>query len=95
MPTLLHSTRLDGKSMAKSNEKNIKNRSVSFNLDDPDQKRMFEYANERTNFSAYVKRLIQRDMEGGVGTPVVLEESKVEPKEELIEIDENIAEGYI
>lgn len=83
--------------MAKSNEdkKNIKNRSVSFNLDDPDQKRMFEYANERTNFSAYVKRLIQRDMEGGVGAPVVHEEVKVEAKEELIEIDENIAEGYI
>lgn len=81
--------------MAKSNEKNIKNRSVSFNLDDPDQKKMFEYANERTNFSAYVKRLIQRDMEGGVGVPAAHEEVKTEPKQELIEIDESIAEGYI
>lgn len=81
--------------MAKSNEKNIKNRSVSFNLDDPDQKKMFEYANERTNFSAYVKRLIQRDMEGGVGASATHEEVKAEPKQDLIEIDEGIAEGYI
>jgi hypothetical protein len=41
----------------------IKRQSVAFNLADPDQLRMFQHANERTNFSAYIKRLIQRDME--------------------------------
>lgn len=38
-------------------------KSVAFNEDDPDQKRMLEHANKRKNFSAYVKRLIQRDLE--------------------------------
>ena len=38
-------------------------KSVAFNSDDPDQKAMLEHASTRTNFSGYVKRLIQRDME--------------------------------
>lgn len=37
---------------------------VSFNLDDPFEKRLHEHAKAHT-FSTYVKRLIQRDMEGG------------------------------
>lgn len=44
-------------------------KAVVFNLADPDQKIMFEHADERTNFSAYVKRLIQRDIEGGNNLP--------------------------
>jgi len=40
------------------------NKGVSFNLSDIDQKKMYEHAMKRTNFSSYVKRLIQRDMEG-------------------------------
>lgn len=44
--------------------KNIKTKGVAFNLDDPDQKELLEYAMKRTNFSAYVKRLIQKDMDG-------------------------------
>jgi hypothetical protein len=39
-------------------------KNVSFNIADPDQKALLEYAMQRPNFSAYVKRLIQRDMEG-------------------------------
>lgn len=43
---------------------------VAFNIVDPDQKAMLDHAGKRTNFSAYIKRLIQRDMErdmeGGV-----------------------------
>lgn len=39
---------------------------VAFNLDDPDQRRMYEHVLQRTNHSAYVKRLIQRDLEGGI-----------------------------
>ena len=45
--------------------KKIKIKSVAFNLDDPDQAKMFEHATKRTNFSSYIKRLIQRDLEGG------------------------------
>lgn len=45
--------------------KEIKNKSVSFNLMDPFQRQMKEYTDQYPNFSAYMKRLIQRDMEGG------------------------------
>jgi hypothetical protein len=38
---------------------------VAFNIADPDQARMLEHAARRPNFSGYIKRLIQRDMEGG------------------------------
>lgn len=40
------------------------NKGVSFNLSDIDQRKLYEHAMKRTNFSSYVKRLIQRDMEG-------------------------------
>lgn len=43
----------------------IKTKGVSFNIVDPFQKRLYEHAARHTNFSAYVKALIQRDMEGG------------------------------
>lgn len=39
----------------------MKTKGVAFNLDDPDQKELFDWAMSRTNFSAYVKRLIQTD----------------------------------
>ncbi|MED4978755.1 hypothetical protein P9726_03350 [Geobacillus stearothermophilus] len=44
---------------------NIVRKPVAFNLDDPDQKELYDHAMKRTNFSAYIKRLIQRDMENG------------------------------
>lgn len=37
---------------------------VAFNLDDPDQLQLYEHAKKRTNFSAYVKRLITMDVLG-------------------------------
>ncbi len=40
-----------------------KNKSVMFNIADPDQLKLYEHAAKRTNFSAYIKRLIQRDLE--------------------------------
>jgi hypothetical protein len=40
-------------------------KSVSFNVKDPDQMELLNHANTRSSFSGYVKRLIQRDMEGG------------------------------
>lgn len=49
---------------------NIKTKGVAFNLDDPDQLKMLDHANQRTNFSSYIKRLIQRDMEGGIAETV-------------------------
>ncbi|WPZ17769.1 hypothetical protein UM396_14385 [Geobacillus subterraneus] len=54
---------------------NIVRKPVAFNLDDPDQKELYDHAMKRTNFSAYIKRLIQRDMEGGTshyGQPVTV-----------------------
>ncbi|MDP5274369.1 hypothetical protein [Chengkuizengella axinellae] len=39
-------------------------KSMSFNLADPYEKELNEHAKKFTNFSGYVKRLIQRDMEG-------------------------------
>lgn len=41
----------------------IKSKAVTFNMLDPDQKEMFDHAMQRKNFSGYVKRLIQRDLE--------------------------------
>jgi hypothetical protein len=44
--------------------KEIVTKGVSFNILDPDQEKMLHHALERPNFSGYIKRLIQRDMEG-------------------------------
>lgn len=38
---------------------------VVFNLLDPYQSKLMEHIEKQSNFSAYIKRLIQRDMEGG------------------------------
>jgi hypothetical protein len=43
--------------------KAIVNKSVSFNVLDPDQAQMKEFVDQYPNFSGYIKRLIQRDME--------------------------------
>jgi hypothetical protein len=40
----------------------IKNKSVSFNVLDPFQLRLKEHAEQNSNFSFYVKCLIERDM---------------------------------
>jgi hypothetical protein len=45
--------------------KKIVNKSVSFNVVDPFQQQMKEHVEQYPNFSAYMKRLIQRDMEEG------------------------------
>ncbi|WP_366160527.1 hypothetical protein ABXS71_16720 [Bacillus infantis] len=45
--------------------KQIHNKSVSFNLLDPYQALMKKHAEQYPNFSGYIKRLIQRDMEDG------------------------------
>lgn len=40
-----------------------KTKGVTFNLADPDQKLLYDFATQRANFSGYIKRLIQRDSE--------------------------------
>jgi hypothetical protein len=45
--------------------KKMVNKSVSFNVVDPFQQQMKEHVEQYPNFSAYMKRLIQRDMEEG------------------------------
>lgn len=43
---------------------------AALNYFDPDQREMIEHIQKRTNFSAYFKRLVLRDMQGiVVGTP--------------------------
>lgn len=50
------------------NELNRKVKSVPFNLDDPYERELLEHCNQYIQFATYIKRLIQRDMEQGVGT---------------------------
>jgi hypothetical protein len=40
-------------------------KSVAFNVADPIEYALYQYAMENKYFSTYVKRLIQRDMENG------------------------------
>jgi len=41
-------------------------KSISFREDCPIESQLLEHAVKHSNFAAYIKRLIQRDMEGGV-----------------------------
>jgi hypothetical protein len=61
-------------------------KNVAFNLLDPDEKALYNHAMKRTNFSGYVKRLIQRDMEGG--------QSNTAPMPEF-EIDTDAVQAFI
>jgi hypothetical protein len=45
--------------------KKIVNKSVSFNILDPFQFQMKKHTEQFSNFSSYIKSLIQRDMENG------------------------------
>lgn len=40
----------------------IVTKGVAFNILDPDQEELLNYAMKRKNFSAYVKRIISKDM---------------------------------
>lgn len=42
----------------------LKTKGIAFNILDRDQKELFDFANEKSNFSAYVKGLMLRDMFG-------------------------------
>jgi hypothetical protein len=65
----------------------IKRKPVAFNVNDPDQKALFDHACQRTNFSAYIKRLIQRDMEGGYSFQVMNQSDS--------QVDEHLMKGLV
>lgn len=41
----------------------IVRKAIAFNLDDPFQRELYEFAKRNKNFSYYGKRLIEKDME--------------------------------
>lgn len=57
-------------------KKNIKKHQVTFNMNDPDQKAMYDYVNKYPNVSAKYKRMILLEMQG---TPL-----QMPPKEEEV-----------
>ncbi len=63
----------------------IVRKSVAFNDADPDQVKLLEHAELRPNFSGYVKRLIQRDMEGGMSPGTSLPEKEETPAKGLMQ----------
>jgi hypothetical protein len=65
------------------NEINRKVKSVPFNLDDPYERELLEHCNQFIQFATYIKRLIQRDMEQGVGVIRKENEMKQEKKIDL------------
>jgi hypothetical protein len=69
-----------GKRSLLMNEINRKVKSVPFNLDDPYERELLEHCNQFIQFATYIKRLIQRDMEQGVGVIRKENEMKQEKK---------------
>lgn len=73
----------------------IKTRGVAFNLSDPDQKQLYDYTMNFKNYSAYVKRLIQRDMESRgikpnkIGFKKPVEVIKIDGSGEIVRTFEN------
>ncbi|SFC51804.1 hypothetical protein [Bacillus sp. UNCCL81] len=43
----------------------FKRKNVCFNISDPDERKLFEHAASRKNFSRYIKSLIQKDATPG------------------------------
>jgi len=63
----------------------MKNKAVSFNVLDPDQKDLYKHAMKRKNFSSYIKRLIQRDMEGIMPAAPMIQQVSFVPEVEVEE----------
>lgn len=82
--------------MKSQKESIVKIGGIVFNLGDPDQKKMYEHVKSRTNFSAYMKRLIQRDMDSVTAPPLFRQDTAVSPapKNEP-EIDDSTASSFI
>lgn len=74
----------------KNKQSDIVRKTISFDRNDPDQKAELEHAEQRSNFSAYVRTLIRMDRrETGFTYPEAL---KPAPKDD--EIDQESAEGF-
>jgi hypothetical protein len=72
--------------------KKIINKSVSFNVVDPFQQQMKEHVDQYPNFSAYIKRLIQRDMEGGAAVKTI---KKAPAQPQVIHGGTNAFTGFV
>jgi hypothetical protein len=66
------------------NNKIIKRVQAALNLLDPDQEKLYHHVKSRTNESAYLKRLIQRDMEGGVHQRNGIQKTKSDNDKKLL-----------
>lgn len=71
---------------------NIKRRPIAFNLDDPFQKKLYEYTLQFSNFSAFGKSLIQREMDGEIFKEMSIPTEVVKNE---IEISEDIFNDFI
>lgn len=68
---------------------------ISFNIADPYQKKMYDFVQEKTNMSNYLKRLIDHDM-NGVKTELSSERSIVIKQPKVIEQEHlNTASSFI
>ncbi len=67
------------------NKRTIK--SIAFNQSDPIERDLLEHAEKHSQFSAYVKRLIQRDKEGGYNA--------LEPSNIANDNDKDAMEGFL
>lgn len=65
-------------------------KSISFKLSDPFERQLLEHTEQFSNFSTYIKRLIQRDKEG-IHVPQSVHFS---PVEEQHDEDAEAMEGY-
>lgn len=76
----------------KAKDSDIVNKSVTFDRNDPDQNADLKHAQQRTNFSAYVRTLIRMDrmnqFYGQFGN-----RQPIQAQEE--EIDQESAEGFV
>lgn len=72
-------------------KESIKVKSIAFNLDDPHQYKLYYHSINTTNFSSYIKSLIQRDMDGNI--PQIVEKTTVQTTRNTI--DSSFVKGLI
>ena len=65
-------------------------KAVSFNIADPDQKSLYDHAMKRKNFSSYMKRLIQRDIDNAF-VPQTIQSSP----EDDVKMDDSLINNLI
>lgn len=75
-------------------KKKFKNKPVTFNSADPDEAILLEWSEKRTNFSRYVKTLIQRDRDSTLSGTVLQPVSWTEDESKNT-ITKDDAEGFI